>query len=153
MFSLLRPSTLNPVREFSPQRSHHRVPNSKWPIREVEIAECLPVRVADDQASACSKRREAPRRGHEAIPNVASQPKRPPVRVKLRRINTNLAENHPPDGETKVWWKRLKKALGTTPSDFVNASLLQLQAAARLPFNGTETAVNAAHDRTHRPER
>ncbi len=68
-----------------------------------------------------------------------------PVRVKLRRINANCAKNYPPDGENKAWWRRLKKALGTTSSDFVNASLSQLQAAARLPFSGvSEVAVNAA---------
>ena len=40
---------------------------------------------------------------------------------------------------------RLKKALATDSSAFVNASLYQLQAAARLPMSGTsEIAVNAA---------
>jgi hypothetical protein len=68
-----------------------------------------------------------------------------PVRVKLRRVNASLAKNYPPDGETKIWWRRLKKALGTTSSDFVNTSLCQLQAAARLPFSGvSEIAVNGA---------
>ena len=76
---------------------------------------------------------------------VANQPGRPPVRVKLRRVNANLATAYPPDGESKVWWRRLKKALGTTSSAFVNASLLQLQAAAQLPCGGiSETATNAA---------
>jgi hypothetical protein len=81
------------------------------------------------------------------IPNgaVASIARRPPVRVKLRRINADLAKAYPPDGETRAWWDRLKRALGTSSSAFVNASLLQLQAAARLPFSGiSETAVNAA---------
>jgi hypothetical protein len=51
----------------------------------------------------------------------------------------------PPDGESKVWWTRLKQALGTKSSDFVNASLIQLQAAARLPCSGiSEIALNAA---------
>ena len=57
----------------------------------------------------------------------------------------NLAKPYPPDGESKVWWKRLKKALGTKSSDFVNASLLELQAAAHLPFGGiSEVGMNAA---------
>jgi hypothetical protein len=75
-----------------------------------------------------------------------NQPAGPsPVRVKLRRVNASLAEPYPPDGEKKVWWKRLKKALGTKSSDFVNASLLELQAAAHLPFGGiSEVAINAA---------
>jgi hypothetical protein len=81
------------------------------------------------------------------IPNGAepSAARRPPVRVKLRRINADLAKAHPPDGETRAWWERLKRALGTSSSAFVNSSLVQLQAAARLPFGGiSETAVNAA---------
>jgi hypothetical protein len=77
--------------------------------------------------------------------SVASVARRPPIRVKLRRINADLAKAYPPDGETTAWWDRLKRALGTTSSAFVNASLLQLQAAARLPFSGiSETALNAA---------
>ena len=76
---------------------------------------------------------------------AASVARRPPVRVKLRRISADLAKAHPPDGETRAWWERLKKALGTSSSAFVNSSLVQLQAAARLPFGGiSETAVNAA---------
>ena len=69
-----------------------------------------------------------------AIP-AAGQPGRPPpVRVKLLRPDAYAAQTRPPDGESKDWWQRLNKALGTTSSDFVNASLLQLQAAARSPF-------------------
>jgi hypothetical protein len=72
-------------------------------------------------------------------------PKRRAPRVKLHPINANVAKIYPPDGETKLWWSRLKSALGTTSSDFVNASLFQLQAAARLPGGGlSEIAVNAA---------
>jgi hypothetical protein len=41
--------------------------------------------------------------------------------------------------------QRLNKDLGTTSSDFVNASLLQLQAAARSPFGTvSEIHINAA---------
>jgi hypothetical protein len=76
---------------------------------------------------------------------VAKQPDLPPVSVKLRPVNANLAKAYPPDGEGKVWWHRLRSALGTTSSAFVNASLFQLQAAARLPCSGiSEIAVNAA---------
>src|SRR3981189_503157 len=68
-----------------------------------------------------------------------------PVRVRLQRINCNLAKAHPADGEGKLWWARLKRALGTSSSAFVNASLYQLQGAARLPGSGiSETAVNGA---------
>jgi len=90
---------------------------------------------------------------NNSLTHVATQPGRlpvnqpapSPVRVKLRRVNASLATPYPPDGESKVWWKRLKKALGTKSSDFVNASLLELQAAAHLPFGGiSEVAMNAA---------
>ena len=68
-----------------------------------------------------------------------------PVRVKLRRKSYNSAKAHPPDSNGKVWWERLKKAMGTSSSEFVVASLIQLQAAARLPGGGiSEIAVNSA---------
>ena len=55
------------------------------------------------------------------------------------------ASRHPPDGEGKNWWQRLNKALGTTSSDFVNASLFQIQSASRSPWGGiSELAMNAA---------
>ncbi len=87
----------------------------------------------------------APGKTNNSLVPVATQPRHPPVRVKLRRVNANLTKVYPPDGEGKKWWKRLKKALGTSSSDFVNASLAQLQAAARLP-SGTlsEVGLNAA---------
>jgi hypothetical protein len=60
-------------------------------------------------------------------------------------VHANLAKAYPPYGESKVWWTRLKRALGTRSSDFVNASLFQLQAAAQLPGSGiSEIALNAA---------
>ena len=56
-----------------------------------------------------------------------------------------MAKVHPPDGEGENWWRRLNKALGTTSSDFVNASLFQIQAAARSPWGGvSELSMNAA---------
>jgi hypothetical protein len=68
-----------------------------------------------------------------------------PVRVKLKRINAHLAKAYPPNGEGRAWWARLKAALGTTSSDFVNASLFQLQTAAQLPCSGISAiAMNAA---------
>lgn len=68
-----------------------------------------------------------------------------PAHVKLQRITCNMARSYPPDGLQREWWMRLKKTLGTASSDFVNASLIQLQTAARLPDSGiSEIAVNAA---------
>jgi hypothetical protein len=70
---------------------------------------------------------------------------RRPVRVKLRRVNASVAKTYPPDGNSTAWWDRLKSALGTTSSDFVNASLFHLQRAAQLPCGGmSEIGVNAA---------
>jgi hypothetical protein len=75
---------------------------------------------------------------------IAAAP-RSPIRVKLHRIDCNVSKSHPPDGQHQDWWNRLKAAMGTASSDFVNATLFQLQAAARLPNSGvSEIAVNAA---------
>jgi hypothetical protein len=75
----------------------------------------------------------------------ASSAPRLPVTVKLRRISCDQAQAYPPGGANNEWWDRLKKALGTRSSAFVEASLVQLQRAARLPCGGiSETAVNAA---------
>ena len=72
-------------------------------------------------------------------------PRREPVRVKLQRVNAGFSETHPPDGQGEIWCARLKEALGTTSSDFVNASLFQLQRAAQLPCSGiSELAMNAS---------
>lgn len=66
------------------------------------------------------------------------------TRVQLKRINSEYSEPHPPDGDQKGWWERLKAALGTTSSDFVNATLVQIQNASRMPSGGvSETSVNA----------
>ena len=85
---------------------------------------------------------------HSSLLAARPEENRPtPVRVKLRRRQKswNSAKAHPPDGEGKIWWGRLKKAMGTSSSAFVDASLIQLQAAARLPGGGiSEIAVNSA---------
>jgi hypothetical protein len=76
---------------------------------------------------------------------VGDQRRLPPVRVKLLRADMYGEETAPPDGENKDWWSRLNKALGTVSPDFVRASLLQLQGAARSPYGTiSETAINAA---------
>jgi len=68
-----------------------------------------------------------------------------PVRVRLKRINCDQARAYPPDGQAQEWWQRLKRAFGTASSAFVDASLVQLIAAARLPGSGiSEVAVNAS---------
>jgi len=71
--------------------------------------------------------------------------KRASVRVKLERINCDVSRSLPPDGDRQIWIDRLKAALGTASMEFVEATLFQLQAAARLPNSGvSEIAVNAA---------
>jgi hypothetical protein len=65
--------------------------------------------------------------------------------VRLQRVDASLSKAYPPDGQGNIWWARLKQALGTSSSDFVNASLFQLQTAAQLPCSGiSELAMNAA---------
>ena len=76
---------------------------------------------------------------------VAVEHRPPPVRVKVFRADGKIARVHPPNGESKNWWQRLNKALGTTSSDFVNASLFQIQSASRSPWGGiSELSMNAA---------
>jgi hypothetical protein len=71
--------------------------------------------------------------------------RRPPVRVRTRRITASSVKHYPPDGEGKIWWDRLKNALGTVSSDFVNASILQIETAAQLHCGGiSQVAMNAA---------
>ena len=85
------------------------------------------------------------RKPGKSMAQISDAARPPPVRVKLQRLSSNLAKAHPPDGDGKVWWNMLKKTMGTSSSAFVNASLLQLQAAARLPGGGiSELAVNSA---------
>jgi hypothetical protein len=78
---------------------------------------------------------------------TTNQPRGAPVRVSLQLLSANNSKAHPPyaeSGERKFWWTRLKQAFGTMSSDFVDASLHQLQAAARLPCDGiSEIVVNA----------
>jgi hypothetical protein len=76
---------------------------------------------------------------------ATGQGRLPPVRVKIYGDDGKLVQVHPPDGESAIWWGRLKKVLGTTSSDFVNARLFQIQAACRSPWGGiSELSVNAA---------
>jgi hypothetical protein len=60
-------------------------------------------------------------------------------------INCDVSRSLPPDGDRQVWIDRLKVALGTASMEFVESTLFQLQAAARLPNSGvSEIAVNSA---------
>ena len=76
---------------------------------------------------------------------VAGQCRQPPVWVTLLRADAYAEQTAPPDGESKDWWSRLNRALGTVSTDFARASLLQLQGAARSPFGTiSEIHINAA---------
>src|SRR5437773_9030703 len=69
----------------------------------------------------------------------------PAVMVKLKEVNYQHAIPYPSDGQAREWWQRLRNAFGTASSAFVQASLYQLVAAARLPNSGiSEIAVNAS---------
>jgi len=82
----------------------------------------------------------------QAIPSVTAGANVPtPVKVRLKRVSCAVARPYPPDGMPREWWERLKRAFGTASSAFVDASLTQLVAAARLPCSGiSEVAVNAS---------
>ena len=54
--------------------------------------------------------------------------------VKLRRADAYVAQTYPLLGTAKIGGNGSKNPSEQTSSDFVNASLLQLQAAARSPF-------------------
>jgi hypothetical protein len=76
---------------------------------------------------------------------MPARAKKPPVRVKFEPINGEVSRSLPPDGDRSAWTDRLKTALGTASMEFVEATLYQLQAAARLPNSGvSEMAVNSA---------
>jgi hypothetical protein len=80
-----------------------------------------------------------------SITSVEGRKAPPPVKVRLKRETCDHAIPYPPDGQAREWWQRLRKALGTASSAFVQASLYQLIKAARLPGGGlSEIAVNAS---------
>jgi hypothetical protein len=82
--------------------------------------------------------------GESTMPVATTGKTRPRARVRLRRMNCNYSKPYPPDGQEKLWWERLMKALGTTSSAFVNATLVQIQNASRLPGGGiSEMSVKA----------
>ena len=79
------------------------------------------------------------------IPATGQPNRLAPVRVKLLRPDAYVPQTCPPDGESDNWLKRLQGVLGTMSGDFVNASLLQIQAAARSPYGTiSEIHINAA---------
>jgi hypothetical protein len=79
------------------------------------------------------------------LSTTAPTRRRSPVRVKLARIDAERAMPYPPAEAREEWWERLKAALGTCSSAFVQAALAHFIAVCRLPGTGvSEVAVNAA---------
>jgi hypothetical protein len=83
-------------------------------------------------------------------PMVGSQPRRAPVRVKLRRIHAGLSETYPPDGEGEIWLARLKRALARLRA----ISSTPRCSNCRLPHCRTvavqwNTSRSSCEDRTH----
>jgi hypothetical protein len=80
---------------------------------------------------------------HLALPRPTRRSR--PVTIKLKGIRSDVATFGSPDGKEDLWKHRLKAAFGTASDAFVEMSLHQLQAAARLPGEGpSELAMNAA---------
>ena len=73
------------------------------------------------------------------------QRRSPPVQIKLKGIQGNVAAFGSPDVNEDIWREQLKAAFGTVSDAFVEVSLRQLQYAACMPGDGTsELAINAA---------
>ena len=81
-----------------------------------------------------------------SLTNRNSQPARQkPVRVGLRRLTCDAGKIYPLNEDSRIWWARLQRALGTCSSDFVNTALFQLQQAARMHNTGINAvSINAA---------
>lgn len=81
-----------------------------------------------------------------SLPTPAQRsPRSPPVRIRLKGIQGNVASFGSPAENDEVWRVQLKEAFGTVSEAFVEVSLHQLQAAARIPGDGaSEMGINAA---------
>jgi hypothetical protein len=72
-------------------------------------------------------------------------PPPPPVRVKLKAIQAEVATFGSPCPQDEVWRRRLRAAFGSVSDDFLETSLRHLQSAARMPGAGpSELAINGA---------
>ena len=122
---------------------------SEWKLQErrmdsgghpgAQMATLVAPRLRKSQYSPMSKKLD------QATLAVMNGNRPAPVRARIRRTNYQYGQAYPPDGQGREWWQRLKNALGTASSAFVEASLHQLIAAARLPCSGiSEIAVNAS---------
>jgi hypothetical protein len=72
-------------------------------------------------------------------------PRSPPVTVKLKAIQAEVATFGSPGLEDEVWRRQLRAAFGSVSDDFIETSLRHLQSAARMPGAGpSELGINAA---------
>lgn len=66
------------------------------------------------------------------------------VSVRLQHVTSSYWQPLPPEGQEASWREQLKRALGTTSDAYLDATLVQIQNASRLPCGGiSETSVNA----------
>jgi hypothetical protein len=80
------------------------------------------------------------------LPATSRAPRRPPpVRVRIKKIQANVATFGSPGPTDQVWRRQLTAALGSVSGDFVEMALHHLERAARMPSNGpSEMAINGA---------
>jgi hypothetical protein len=82
----------------------------------------------------------------ENLPATSRRPRRsPPVRIKIKGIQAEVATFGSPGPKDDVWRKQLQTAFGSVSDDFLEMSLHHLQFAARMPGQGpSELAINGA---------
>ena len=80
------------------------------------------------------------------LPATSRAPRRsPPVRVRIKKIQGNVATFGSPGPTDQVWRRQLKAALGSVSGDFVEMALHHLERAARMPGDGpSDMAINGA---------
>src|SRR6476620_10284113 len=82
----------------------------------------------------------------ENLPGTSRAPRRsPPVRVRIKKIQGNVATFGSPGPTDQVWRRQLKAALGSVSGDFVEMALHHLERAARMPGDGpSDMAISGA---------
>ena len=80
------------------------------------------------------------------LPAISRRIRRtPPVKVRIKKIQGNVATFGSPGPADHVWRKQLKAALGTVSDAFVDMALHHLERAARMPGDGpSDLAINGA---------
>jgi hypothetical protein len=131
----------------SGQKNRHGIALSERRVRapRVALSNTAAIRPSHLDTIAAAAIISAARRGRVHPQVIFSRVTALRRSVKVFKADGKIAKMHPSAGEGANWWRRLNKALGTTSSDFVNASLFQIQAACRSPWGGiSELSMNAA---------